>query len=75
VLSPERVVIGGGVMAQPILLPRIRERVEGLLAGYFSTPALSGGLAGYIVAPSLGARAGVLGALELARMLVAGARA
>jgi fructokinase len=75
VLSPERVVIGGGVMAQPILLPRIRERVEALLAGYFSAPALNGGLSGYIVAPSLGARAGVLGALELARMLVAGGQA
>ena len=72
VLSPERVVIGGGVMAQPLLLPLIRERVGSLLGGYFGAPVLSGDLAGYIVAPSLGARAGVLGALELARMAVAG---
>ena len=67
VLSPERVVIGGGVMRQPSLLPRIRERVAALLAGYVSAPELAGDLTGYIVAPALGDRAGVLGALELAR--------
>ena len=73
VLSPERVVIGGGVMAHPALLPLIRERVGQLLAGYFSAPALSGDLSGYIVAPALDGRAGVLGALELARTLATGA--
>jgi fructokinase len=67
VLSPERVVIGGGVMQQPLLLPRIRKRVAELLAGYFSVPELAGDLSGYIVAPALGDRAGVLGSLELAR--------
>ena len=72
ILSPERVVIGGGVMAHPSLLPRIRERVGHLLAGYFSAPALSGDLSGYIVAPALDGRAGVLGALELARALAPG---
>jgi|1186.fasta_scaffold02221_2 fructokinase len=72
ILSPERVVIGGGVMARPSLLPRVRERVGHLLAGYFSAPELSGDLSGYIVAPALDARAGVLGALELARLRVGG---
>ena len=67
VLSPERIVIAGGVMRQPSLLPLIRERVAALLAGYFSVPELAGDLTGYIVAPALGDRAGVLGALELAR--------
>ena len=71
VLSPERVVIGGGVMGQPLLLPRIRERVKHLMAGYFSARELNGDLGDYIVAPSLGGRAGVLGSLELARMAVA----
>jgi fructokinase len=69
-LSPERVVIGGGVMQQPTLLPRIRERVGELLGGYFGAPELTGDLGGYIVAPALGARAGSLGALELARRAV-----
>jgi fructokinase len=73
VLSPERVVIGGGVMRQPALLPRIRARVGELLAGYFAAAALMGDLSGYIVTPALGDRAGVLGALELARVAAASA--
>ncbi len=71
-LSPERIVLGGGVMRQEQLLARTRARVRELLAGYFSAPELTGDLAGYIVAPALGDRAGVLGALELARRAVAG---
>ena len=71
VLSPERVVIGGGVMGQAALLPRIRERVKLLLAGYFSARELDGDLSDYIVPPSLGGEAGVLGSLELARMALA----
>ena len=66
-LSPERIVLGGGVMRQATLLPRVRVRVHELLAGYFTAPELAGDLGGYIVAPGLGDRAGVLGALELAR--------
>jgi fructokinase len=67
VLSPERVVLGGGVMKQPALLPLVRARLGEVLAGYFNAPELNGDLAGYVVAPALGDRAGVLGALELAR--------
>jgi predicted NBD/HSP70 family sugar kinase len=66
-LSPERVVLGGGVMRQASLLARVRARVHELLAGYFTAPELTGDLGAYIVAPGLGDRAGVLGALELAR--------
>jgi fructokinase len=73
VLSPERVVIGGGVMQQPLLLPLIRMRVKQQLAGYFSAPELDGDLGDFLVEPSLGGRAGVLGSLELARIAVAGA--
>ena len=71
VLSPERVVIGGGVMRQAQLLPRVRARLGELLAGYFAAPELGGDLARYLVAPALGDRAGVLGALELARQATA----
>ena len=66
-LSPERIVIGGGVMKQPQLLPLVRKQVSELLAGYFRAPELDAGLDGYIVAPALGDRAGVVGSLELAR--------
>jgi fructokinase len=66
-LSPQRIVIGGGVMQQPTLLPRVRDRVRELLAGYIDAPELGDGLDGFVVAPALGYRAGVLGAIELAR--------
>jgi fructokinase len=71
-VSPQRVILGGGVMKQPTLLPLVRARVQALLAGYVSATELAGGIDGYLVAPSLGDRAGVLGAIELARAVAAG---
>ena len=63
--SPQRVILGGGVMKQPALLPLVRARAQELLGGYIA--GLSEGLDDYIVGPGLGDRAGVLGAIELAR--------
>jgi fructokinase len=67
-VSPQRVILGGGVMNQGTLLPLIRTRVRELIAGYVSVPELSDGVREYIVKPTLGDRAGVLGAIELARL-------
>jgi fructokinase len=67
-LSPQRIVLGGGVMKQPQLLSLVREQVSALLAGYISARELDGDLTEYLVAPALGDRAGVLGSLELARI-------
>jgi fructokinase len=67
-LSPERIVLGGGVMTQPRLLSRIRIRVRELSADYQLADELSDGIDQYIVPPTLGDLAGVLGALELARI-------
>jgi fructokinase len=64
-VSPQRVILGGGVMKQPALLPLVRARTRELLGGYIA--GLSDGLDDYIVGPTLGDRAGVLGAIELAR--------
>jgi fructokinase len=66
-LSPQRIIIGGGVMKQAALLPLVRREVQRLLAGYIDAPELDDGLDEFIVAPALGDRAGVLGAIELAR--------
>ncbi len=63
-LSPHLIVMGGGVMKSPPLLPSIRSWTRKILAGYL--PALERPLDDYIVAPALGDRAGVLGALALA---------
>ncbi len=65
-LSPRRVVMGGGVMERPPLLPLIRTGVRELLVGYVRAPEVLDGIDGYIVAPALGARVGVLGAIALA---------
>jgi fructokinase len=69
-LSPERIVLGGGVMKQPQLFPLVRKQVSKLLAGYFRAPELEGDLDSYVVAAALGDHAGVLGSLELARSYV-----
>lgn len=66
VLSPERIILGGGVMHQRELFPLIRNRVLENLAGYIQTPAILEGMETYIVPPGLGDRSGVLGAIALA---------
>ncbi len=66
-LSPQRVIIGGGVMEQPHLLPRVRHQVKELLNDYVQTPQILSSIEHYVVAPALGVRAGVLGAIALAQ--------
>lgn len=58
VLSPERIVLGGGVLRRAGLLELVRGELDELLGGYVGSPEL--------VRPALGARSGVLGALALA---------
>ncbi len=65
-LSPERVVLGGGVMARTRLYARVRLKLAGLIGGYLRTPMLAARIDDYVVPPALGDRAGVLGALALA---------
>ncbi len=67
-LSPERIILGGGVMRQAHLFPRIRAEVLALLNGYIQTPQILDGIGEYIVPPALGGDAGVLGAIGLAMM-------
>ena len=67
VLAAERIVLGGGVGSVPGLLPRVRTRMSDLLAGYVDSPRLGSGITEYLVAPGLGPRSGVIGAIELAR--------
>ncbi|HVC02564.1 MAG TPA: ROK family protein [Steroidobacteraceae bacterium] len=65
-VSPRRIVLGGGVMSQVRLLPMIRDRMRHWLRGYVDRPELSTRIDEYVVAPGLGSRSGVLGALSLA---------
>ncbi len=66
-LSPQRIIIGGGVMKRAGLLDLVRARLRGRLAGYIAAPELGDKIDDYVVSPALGDRAGVLGAIELAR--------
>ena len=72
-LSPQRIVVGGGVPKQRTLLSLLRRRLQELLAGYFNAPELTqpDAIDRYIVPPALGDQSGVLGAIELARTSVA----
>lgn len=65
-LSPQQVIMGGGVMSQQQLFPRVRRQVRELLNGYVQVPAITADNATYIVPPGLGSRSGVLGAIALA---------
>lgn len=72
-LSPQRVVLGGGVMEQKRLYPMVRTHVLQLLNDYVQSPAILEEIDRFIVAPGLGDRAGVFGALALAeRAMTAG---
>ena len=65
-VSPEIIVLGGGVMQQAHLFPRIRERTLELLGGYVASEKITPeGIASYIVPPALGVNSGVTGALLL----------
>lgn len=67
ILSPQRIILGGGVMQQEQLFPIIREKVKTSLNGYVQSPAILQNIGSFIVPPGLGNRAGVLGALALAQ--------
>lgn len=67
ILSPRRVVMGGGLLRQSSLLPLVRTKVLSLLNGYVPSAAIGRRIDDYVVAPVLGVRAGVLGALALAQ--------
>lgn len=65
-LSPKKIVLGGGVMHQMHLFPKIRRRTLELLNGYVAHPAVLEHMDDYIVPPGLGDNAGAVGSLLLA---------
>ena len=67
-LCPKRIIMGGGVMVQEQLFPRIRAKVQQHLNGYIQVPELTTAIDSFIVPPKLGGRAGVLGAFALAEI-------
>lgn len=64
-LSPKKVILGGGVMKQASLLPKIRDHVKRLINGYM--PPVGDD---WITTPKLGNYSALKGALVLARTVV-----
>ena len=66
-ISPQRVVLGGGVMKHRELFPLVREKVRSYLNGYIAMDEVQAGIDHYIVPPLLDDRSGCLGAIGLAQ--------
>ncbi|TDL73626.1 ROK family protein [Rhodococcus qingshengii] len=62
ILSPKKIILGGGVMNQNQVFPSIYKYVKELVSDYVSLPELQD----YIVSPGLGDASGITGALILA---------
>lgn len=68
-LSPQRIILGGGVMNHPGLIAMVRENVRNNLNGYVNHLMVNENMDEYIVLPELGNRAGIMGAIALARQI------
>ncbi len=70
--SPQRIILGGGVMEQKQLFSLIQKQLLTLNHDYIRSPSLTQeGITSYIVPPGLGNKAGILGALALAQEALA----
>lgn len=65
-VSPEMIILGGGVMQQTHLISLVRKKVKIYLNDYIQSPVIIKNIDQYIVLPGLGNQAGVLGAIALA---------
>ncbi len=66
ILSPQRIIMGGGVGMRPGLSERVSDLVGTELNGYLGWLADPGARRRFVVRPELGADAGLLGAVALA---------
>ena len=65
--SPEKIILGGGVMQQKQLFPLIRRKTLDLLNAYIQADKILNDIDQYITEPGLGTKSGATGALLLAR--------
>ena len=64
-VSPERIILGGGVMQRKSLFAQVRRETAQLLNGYVQHPAILEHMNDYIVAPELFPISGLIGAYLL----------
>lgn len=67
-LSPKKIIVGGGVMRQNHLLPKIRNQLLNHLKDYIQNKTVVQGITDYVVKPGLEENAGVLGAIAIAEI-------
>ena len=68
IMSPKKIILGGGVMKQKQLFPLIRSKVVEMLNNYVSHKNILEDIDNYIVSPGLGEDSGICGALALAKL-------
>lgn len=69
-MSPEKIVLSGGVLLRKVLFPKIRIKTQEYLNSYINVPSVvtSKGIDKLIVPSKHGNDAGIVGALYLAKM-------
>lgn len=68
ILSPKKIILGGGVMNQKQVFPYVFNYLQGFLNDYVPLPEPSD----YIVSPGLGVHSGIIGSLLLAERALKG---
>ena len=66
-VSPQRIILGGGVMQRESLFPMVRARTLALLNGYVQSPAVLERMDSLIVPPALFPVSGLIGAYLLGK--------
>ena len=64
--SPEKIILGGGVMHSKGLIEEVRKKVVSMLNGYIQSNEITDHIDSYVVLPSLKDNAGALGSIKLA---------
>lgn len=64
-LSPQRIIIGGGISTRTSIFPRIRKKVIQILNKYINTPEIINNIDKYIVPPTL-EHSGLMGGILMA---------
>lgn len=68
--SPEKIILGGGVMHNEKLFPLIRKELLKQLAGYIAKDEIIKDIDNYVVEPLLNDNQGIIGACELGRCML-----
>jgi len=71
-LSPERIILGGGVMQRESLIKQVRKETLRLLNGYIQSPAILEHIDEYIVTPELFPVSGLVGSYLIGKRAMEG---